>query len=276
MFMDRMKRFRPATLITAKSTQPNKEAEYQLHLANCPEQWEMNGVGLVLDLLDSFPQARVHFTSLASAAAVSAVLRFEKRQQVTCETPAHCLCFCLEDVSEGDTRFKAFPAIRNKTNLNLLWDLLKLEAINMVTSAHSSIPPELKLPDSRSFRKALSGINSLGATLPAIWSRLRGPTVRSMEHYAVRLFKWMSQNPARLLGLQDKGRIAAGAQADLVVWAPYENFVFHSQSKFSQLSPYEGQSLYGRICKVYVRGQLAFDEGRFSPFGQPLMGPSSL
>jgi len=278
MFQDRMQRFRPATLVTAKSkeVQPNKEADYQLHLANCPEQWELNGVGFVLGLLAYFPQARVHFASLASATAISAVLRSDQRHQVSCETPAYCLSFCMEEVIAGDTRFKAFPAIRNKTNLNLLWDLLKLEAIDLVTSAHSSIPPELKLPTPRSFRKALSGLNSLGATLPAIWSRLRGPTARSMEHYAVRLFKWMAQSPAKLLGLQDKGQIVAGAQADLVVWAPYESFVFHSQSVFSQLNPFEGQSLYGRVCKVYVRGQLAYDEGRFSSYGKPLTGPSSL
>ena len=269
MFRERMQRFRPSLLVTAKPkvVQPSKEADYQLHLANCPEQWELNGVNFVLSLLADYPYVRVHFAQLASAAAVSAILQSERKLQVSCETPAHCLCFCMEEIAEGDTRYKVFPALRNKTNLNLLWELLKLEAIDQVNSAHSSIPAEFK---PSSFRRALSGINSLGATLPAIWSRLQVSSIRSREHYAVRLFKWMSLNPAKFLNLPNKGKIAPGAQADLVVWAPNERFIYHSQSSHASMSPYEGQSLHGRVRKVYLRGHLAYDEGQFVAKGQLL------
>ena len=270
LFSERMKRLRPSFLSTDKpKSLTNQEVSYQLHLANCPEQWELNGISLVLDLLSEHPQVRVHFASLTSAASVSLILQRHK-PLVSCETAAVSLSFCMEDVRDGDTRFKTFPSLRNKTNLNLLWDLLKLEAIDQINSVHSSVPPELKCPSPPSFRRAVNGMNSLGATLPAVWSKLNVPDLQSREHYAVRLFKWMSLNPAKFLRLQNKGRIEAGMQADLVVWAPYERFVFHSESLYARMSPYEGMDLCGKVHKVYVRGRLAYDEGQISAWGEPL------
>ena len=279
MFQDRMRRFRPSLLSVNKQkvgitqeAEVSKEATYQIHLANCPEHWEKNGVQAVLSAIkDIRYRGKVHFTNLSSAAAISELLEHGKLADLSCSTSPHYLYFCMEDVTSGNTRLKTFPAIRNKTNTNLLWDLLKLEAIDQITSHHSAIPRPLKVPESGSFKRALSGINGLGASLQAVWSKLRRPYAHSFEHYIVRLFKWMSLNPAKFLGLSDlKGTLAPGKDADIIVWDPYESFTFRSFSDFPDLSPYDGNTLYGKVHKVFLRGQLAFDSGKFFPVGERL------
>jgi allantoinase len=90
-----------------------------------------------------------------------------------------------------------------------------------------------------------------------------------------RLADWLSANPARLIGLERrKGRIAAGCDADLCVWDPAEQWTvvadeLHHRHK---LTPYDGENLSGRVKRTYVRGQLAFDEGKFpaGPIGELL------
>jgi dihydroorotase-like cyclic amidohydrolase len=143
---------------------------------------------------------------------------------VTTDTAGYYLFFTNFDVKDGDTNLKAYPPIRNSANLNLLWDCLKFNALDIITSNHSFIPPEYKILDSGDFSKAVPGINCLGYTLQAIWSRLRQhllPKSDQYEHYIVRMAKWLSSTPARILGVLDKrGEIAVGKLADLVVWDP--------------------------------------------------------
>jgi N-acetylglucosamine-6-phosphate deacetylase len=68
------------------------------------------------------------------------------------------------------------------------------------------------------------GVDSVGYQLSTIWSKLKAPIVGisdTYQHYIVRLFKYLSTNPARILGIGDiRGQIAEGYLADLVIWKP--------------------------------------------------------
>jgi len=68
-------------------------------------------------------------------------------------------------IMQGDVKFKDFPPIRNKSNLNFLWDWLKLAYVDAIGAHHASISPLYKSIDNGDFKKNLSGINCLGFTL---------------------------------------------------------------------------------------------------------------
>jgi allantoinase len=80
----------------------------------------------------------------------------------------------------------------------------------------------------------------------------------------------MSEGPARLAGCDArKGRIAEGYDADLVVFAPEEEFVvtvdrLHYRHR---VSPYLGERLAGVVKKTFVRGTCVFSDGQFP--GEP-------
>lgn len=123
----------------------------------------------------------------------------------------------------------------------------------------------MKQLEEGSFRTAWGGISGLSVALPVMWTEAtrRGFTLKDIA-------RWMAEGPARLAGCdQHKGRIAAGYDADLVVFDPEEGFqVTHEKLHYRHpLSPYMGEALRGVVKATYLRGRLAFVKGEFP--GEP-------
>ena len=209
----------------------------------------------------------------SSAASLSAILSARKQvRQLTCEIPATHLLFSNKDIPEKGTQFKHNCVIRSEANRLLLLDFLRMKGVDAVTSNHVGIDPMYKSPDAGNFACSLNGINAMGFSLQALWTVLFDPSLeqRLLDHYIVRLSKWLSNRPADILRLtHERGRILPGLQADLVVWDPYAQSSVHTtHSKFPALSPFVGRELKGVIKQVYLRGQLAFSDAGFNAVGR--------
>lgn len=151
-----------------------------------------------------------------------------------------------------------------------------MNSVDAICSQHIPVPEVYKFHPN--FRKALSGISGLGFTLQVMWTLLKRPfaDLQSFEHYLVRLARWTSNNPAKILQLHNRGAIEKGYIADLVIWSPLEKVIV--QDTFCQQRdqcPYLGTELYGRVEKVLVRGKLAFADGVLYPVGKPVRRPEA-
>ena len=71
-----------------------------------------------------------------------------------------------------------------------------------------------------------------------------------------RVLRWMSQGTSDLVGLGHKGRIAVGADADLVAFAPDERFTVHASElrHKNPVSAFEGRDLRGVARRAWLRG----------------------
>lgn len=267
---ERLRARRPASVIVTTTSHSqivaNKEREYISHLANLPDHWEEAGLQKILKMQLRVP-CKVHFANMSSASAINEVRAFRTlypHLDITIETCPHYLFFSMEEIAPGQTHLKAFPPIRNKTNCNLLWELLKVNCIDVIASAHAALSPDMKFLDTGSFKRALSGVNGIGSALQAVWTKLRMPCIDSQqvrERYIVRLADWFSLSPAKALGISShRGSIERGKSADLVVWQPDE-FSTPVPGKYAELNPYKDKTMYGRIACVYIRGLLAYSHG---------------
>ena len=258
---------RPNPIQINTIVKPDVSKDYNCCLANYPEHWESAGVEKIFECLR--PEYRIHFANLSSAGALNRVRKGkEKFARITSEISAVHFCFTSASVSYGDTRFKNSPPIRNQGNYNCLWDLLKAEGIDCISSQHASIEPSRKL--NGNFQQALNGISSIGCTLQAIWNKINfiEYSPKQLENYIVRLAKWFSIFPAKVLNMSDKrGGIAKGKYADLFIWDPYEKYVIGSDYAYSQTSPFTQQDAMGKIIRVYIRGKITFDRGTSNAVG---------
>lgn len=224
----------------------------------------------MLQVMENYP-GTVHICSLSSASAINKIRRFRKTHSfLTCGTTPHYMYFTSEDIKNGATVFKESPPIRNPSNNELLWDLLRMKAIDCISSNHASIPPLYKMIQG-SFRRSLNGINCQGFSFQSIWTKLSQKTTDEelKEHYIVRLSKWFSLNPAKILGIEhQRGSIEKGKFADFIVWRPDQRQVASSHSEYSEMNVYEETSLLGRITKVCLRGNWTYNEGEFFESGQ--------
>lgn len=228
-------------------------------LASRPPEWEERAVALVLRLAEE-SGLRVHVVHVAAAGALEAIAAAQSRGvRVTAETCPHYLAFCAEDIVDGAVQFKCAPPIRERMHRERLWLAVASGVLSVVASDHSPAPPDLKQVTSGDFARAWGGISGLQFGLRATWTGARARGI-SLETLAARL----CSGPADLLGLADRGRLVAGAIADLVVWDPEaeahvtEDEVLHRH----RLTPYVGCTLAGRIERTWVAGGLAYAHGR--------------
>jgi allantoinase len=245
----------------ARKLAKSDPAKYKTWLASRPPGAETKAVAMMIRLAREF-NARVHIVHVSSELSVALIRRAKKAGvRITAETCPHYLFFSSDSIPNGRTEFKCAPPIRDLRNAKNLWTALEAGAVDFVASDHSPSPPALKCLRSGDFFKAWGGIASLQLGLPAIWTKLRRQK-DSLRH----LVRWMSSGPAQLAGLaKHKGALAAGYDADVVVWNPEQRFTVRPKmlEHRHKLTPYANQSLFGVVETTFLRGQMIYDRGRF-------------
>ncbi|MDA2807921.1 amidohydrolase family protein [Nocardiopsis suaedae] len=162
---------------------------------------------------------------------------------LSAHTCPHYLCLPVEAVPEGSPAFRCRPPLRSGANRDALWSALLSDADCPIRTIGSGHRPG-------------TGVAAIGWTLPALWTAARR---RGLDLAAVA--RWTSANPAELLGLADKGRIAPGAEADLVAFAPEAAQTVPGDDP----GPYAGHTLTGRVERTWVGGRSVFPAPAAAP-----------
>ncbi|MCG8421633.1 MAG: dihydroorotase family protein [Proteobacteria bacterium] len=217
----------------------------------------------------------INLLHLSSAKAIEAALtmrdvfpHIDFRREVTV---GHLL---LDVDSRAAGHAKVNPPIRPRSDVERLWQAVLDGDVDWIVSDHACCSAEKKLdrqnPDD--IFAAKSGFGGTEYLLSGVFSE---GSRRGLPYF--RIAELLSWNPARRFGLWDKGDIAVGYDADLVLLDPQERFVVRAeQSPSGQgYTPFEGQELIGRVKKTLLRGEVIFDHGELigPPRGRFLARP---
>jgi dihydroorotase len=185
---------------------------------------------------------------------------------VTCEvTPQHLTFTAPEAYDRLGSFVQMNPPIREAYHREALWRGLSEGIFDVFGSDHAPHTLEEK---ARPYRPGHDGSPSgmPGVqTMPRVLLRF----VQEGRLSVQQVIRMGCERPAELFGLAGKGRIQVGFDADLVVTNLQESAEFRRSEVLSRCgwSPYEGMTLAANAKAVFLRGQLAAQDGR--PVGSP-------
>jgi len=156
---------------------------------------------------------------------------------------------------------KVNPPIRPREDVEALWQAVLDRKIDWIVSDHACCSAEQKWSKDQptNIWLAKSGFGGTEYLLSGVVSE---GSKRGLSYN--RMAELTSWNPSRRFGLLNKGDIAPGFDADIVIVDPHETFTVHANESESEqgYSPFEGQELTGRVKSTFLRGALVYHNGK--------------
>ena len=200
--------------------------------------------------------ADIHIAHTSTPAGVDAATANNK--SVTCEVTPHHLFLSRDDAAELGTYGRMNPPLRSETRRQGLWDRLVTGDIDMIATDHA---PHTHDEKATSLWDAPSGVPGVETMLPLLFDRAR----RNEISYE-RIRDVTARNPASRFGLTQKGRIAVGYDADLVLIDPTAVQTINSDMLHSRCTwtPFAGMNgVFPEL--TMVRGTVVYDGETFGP-----------
>ncbi len=162
---------------------------------------------------------------------------------------------------ECGVQAKVNPPIRPRPDVEALWEGVLNRDIDWIVSDHACCSAEKKwsLANPKNIWLTKSGFGGTEYLLSAVVSE---GSKRGMSYnHMAELLSW---NPARRFGLPQKGDIAVGLDADLVLLDPQETFTVRAAESESKqgYTVFEGIELSGRVKSTFLRGELVYDQSK--------------
>lgn len=235
--------------------------EAACHPKTRPPQVEAEAISRLLRIaeLADCPIIIVHLTSKVG---YEEALRARKRgQKVYLET---CPQYLLLDESRYELpspeclKYVIAPPLRKAEDRECLWSALSENHIQTVSTDHCSFTLEQKLLGELDFTAIPGGMP--GVEDRAVLMYTYG--VKTNKITLIQMCRLLSENPAKLYGaFPRKGRIAVGADSDIVVFDPNATGVISAETQAYNMdyAPFEGFETCGRVEQVYLRGQRVVD-----------------
>jgi allantoinase len=245
--------------------------------ASRPQHSEGLAVFIASYLANETALTNINLLHLSSRKAVQAAMMMAEtfphidfRREVTI---GHLM---LDVNSKAAELAKVNPPIRPREDVEFLWEALLAGELDWVVSDHACCRHEMKIPKHYfgNIWMAKSGFGGTEYLLPALVSE---GTRRGMGYnHMARVTSW---NPAQRFGLNHKGDIAAGFDADIALVDPARTWQIAAKDSPSTqgYTPFEGLEMSARVDATFLRGMKIYEDGQVigKPRGQYLHRPTA-
>ncbi|GAB1614001.1 allantoinase AllB [Mammaliicoccus lentus] len=199
---------------------------------------------------------RVHIVHVACKEGVEEIVKAQQEGvDITCETCTHYLYFYKEELDSIGPVVKCSPPIREQSRLEGMWEHVFEGNISFVTSDHSPCTPDLK--DTDNAFEAWGGIAGVQNNVDVLFDEGVQKRNMSLKQFA----DIIATNPAKRFGLDSKGSISVGKDADFVFIKKDSPYTLQTEDLAyrNKISPYVGRTIGAQVVKTILRGTEIYD-----------------
>ncbi|MGW4532799.1 dihydroorotase [Nocardia sp. NPDC004340] len=203
--------------------------------------------------------ARVHICHASTAGTVE-LLKWAKSQgiSITAEVTPHHLLLDDSRLETYDAVNRVNPPLRESSDVAALRQALADGVIDCVATDHAPHADQDKCCE---FAAARPGMLGLETALSIIVETMVNPGLLDWRGVA----RVMSENPARIVGLDDQGRpLAVGEPANLVLIDPAAEWTVEANelASIARNTPFQAMTLPAKVTATFLRGRLTARDGR--------------
>ncbi len=191
----------------------------------------------------------------------AAIAARREGHEIYIETCPQYLEFTSDVYKRDDGRnFVCSPPMKGQESLEALWRAIESGGIDTVATDHCPFQSYEKDWGKDDFTKIPNGCMGIENLYPYMLSAAN--TGRISFGKAVEL---CAENPAKIFGCTEKGTLAIGKDADIVVYDPEKDFTVTACGMHSDVdyTIWEGKTFHGYPVRTYSRGKLVYRDGEF-------------
>ncbi len=217
--------------------------------------------------LAKIADAPIYIVHVTCKEALEEIVRAQEAgQKVSGETCTHYLTLDSSNLKKPNfegAKYVCSPALRTPDHLEAMWQGIVKGHINAVSSDHCGFDWETqKKMGIDDFRNIPNGAPGLQNRLGILWTYGVEKGIISRQ----KLVDIYSTQPAKNNGLDHvKGHLDVGYDADIVVYDPNGKHTITNADMLHGVDycSYEGMEQIGNVDKVFLRGNLAVEDGKY-------------
>lgn len=211
----------------------------------------------------------VYIVHMADKEGLEACIKAKSEgHDILVETCPQYLEFTCDVYKREDGRnFVCSPPMKGQESQDALWTAIKSGMIDTVATDHCPFQSYEKDWGKDDFTKIPNGCAGVENLYPYMLDAANSGKI-TFE----RAVELCSTNVAKIFGCDNKGAIAVGKDADIVIYDKDKDFTISVSNMHSDYDHtiWEGKKLHGYPVQTYLRGKLVYDNGDF--VGTPGMG----
>jgi len=182
-------------------------------------------------------------------------------------TPQHLTIYAPNCYDELGTYAQMNPPLRDKSHYDRLWYGVKNNINDTIGSDHA---PHLKKNKDKKYPNSPSGMPGVQTLMPVMLNHVNSGKL-SLEQ----LMNSVCENPVKIFGIQDKGFIKEGFDADFTIVDLNKVIEIKNENIESKCgwSPFDGYKFKGTPVATIINGEIKMKNGKLlgHPSGKPIL-----
>lgn len=242
--------------LTAEAVKAGRK-DWINHALTRPNMAEDMAIQRVADLMKIVPGS-VYIVHASTAGSVDIISNAQAEGlPLRAETCTHYLTLTDDELRDPDNGFKFIcsPPLRSAKDNEVLWNAAKRGPIEVVSSDDAGLPTKMRQELCEgSFEKVPCGMPGVEPRLTIMYTE--GVLKNRID--LTQLVKLTATNPARVFGLQEKGVLAPGYDADVLLFDPNVEWTMTADTLHmnTDFCPFEGKKVVGKAKTLLCRGEV--------------------